>query len=160
MFRLLGMPVNTQKLVVAVLKAIFLGIEIDTEEMTLGTMMASERLSVLEEIIDEWLTDEPKTVQDLRSLAGSLIFASTVIKPGRLFVQRMFATLRMMDHRELWAVPKSDELRRDLSWWKSFLPYFNHSRLGRCKIPTDESMSFLFEVWTDASDFGGGAVSY
>jgi hypothetical protein len=154
MFRLLGIPVNMQKLVDTALHVAFLGIEIDTEMMTLG--MAPERLNALGELIEEWLTAETKTKRELQSLAGSLIFVSTVIRPGRLFTQRLFAMLRLMEHKNLWIVPRSSELRRDLSWWKSFLPVFEIKHLGVTKMLSVETMP-VFELWTDASDFGGGA---
>ena len=63
----------------------FLGIEINTKEMSLR--LPAEKLAELRLLVANWLGRKCCTVRELESLVGKLQHASKVVRPGRTFLR-------------------------------------------------------------------------
>ena len=128
----------------------FLGIEYDLE-----VLCARIPLSKVEETLEKVrkaLAGASITVRKTMSLLGSLVFVCCIVLPGRSFVSRIIARLRMLG-------PLPDKkakifidhgFRADLQWFERFLPSYN----GLSIILEKEWSNILVEV--DASGWGAG----
>ena len=149
---LLGMPVNPAKVVQPVSRMEFLGIIIDSDVMEL--QMSQERIDDVFETLRLWSTDHSGSKRSLLSLLGKLVFLCRIVKPGRIFVRRIFdlsKSVKCLHHH----VRLTKEAAADVQWWLSFCMQWNH----RSVFYDDEwsSGSFL-QLSTDASDVGIGGV--
>ena len=125
----------------------FLGIQIDTSNMSLR--LPSEKLSSLKLMVANWLHKKFYCIQDLESLVGMLQHACKVVRPGRIFLRRMFELLKGQPRGQQFVclgMPFRSELRR----WHMFLDSWSGigllkgQRLGRAdfNLFTDASGSF------------------
>ena len=83
MWEFLGVPLATDKLEGPVQKITYLGIEIDSRDMTIR--LPQDKLDKLKTMLKEWGKKKKTTKRDLLSLIGFLSFACKVVKPGRMF---------------------------------------------------------------------------
>ncbi len=88
----LDIPVAGEKSERPATRIIFLGIEIDTVEMTLR--LPTKKLEKLKALIALWLGKKSCCKRDLQSLAGKLQHACKVVHPGRAFLRRVFELLK------------------------------------------------------------------
>lgn len=118
-----GFEESKDKACLPATKMVFLGILFDSEKMTLE--ITPERLLEIMELIQDWLTKSHATKKQLQSLLGKLNFVSSCVRPGRIFVQRLLKFLRKIytSSAHLHSLP--DYIKRDLCWWKTFLPVYN-----------------------------------
>ena len=101
---------------------IFIGVLFDTENLTL--LVTHERLQEIYILVNSWLQYETATLKQLQSLIGKLNFVAHCVKPARIFISRLLNWLRNIQNTEnAQIVP--DEIRKDLEWWRIFLPRFN-----------------------------------
>ena len=146
----LGVPVATHKSEGPTTRLTFLGIQIDTEEMSLS--LAQDKLARIHALVLAWRGHRTATKRDMQSLIGHLSHAAFVVLPGRTFLRRMISLMKVarLPHHH---VRLTTEFRSDLQWWASFLPGWN----GRAILPqTDPTHA----VTSDASGrWGCGAVS-
>ena len=63
------------------------------------------------------------TKKQLQSLTGKLQFASSCIRPGRIFISRMYDTIGTLDDDKWYSMRA--ELKRDILWWKVFIQQYN-----------------------------------
>jgi len=152
-FAILGMRLN-DKTECDVTSIVFLGVLLDTEAETLS--VTTERKAHISRIITTWLGRERFLTSELESLVGTLSFISRVIKPGKIFLLRLWATLahcRTRHHASPHDI--SAEMRQDLLWWDRFLSVWN----GTCAM-VDGTEEIIPDVHTtqDASGFGGASV--
>jgi len=68
----------------------FLGIILDTQKMQ--ARLPDDKLSRVKQQLSNWLHRKKATKREILSLVGSLQHASKVVKPGRIFVARMYST--------------------------------------------------------------------
>ena len=97
-------------------KTTFLGICIDSVKMNLS--LPEDKIVKLMSLIEELQGARRATKKQLERLAGLLAHFSSVIRGGRTFCRRvydLFATCRKGS-----SVALSEEIRLDLSWWRSF----------------------------------------
>ena len=64
------------------------------------------------------------TLQELQSLVGKLSFISSCVHASRVFIARLLNWLRQI-HGTKPAQVIPEYVRKDLLWWKMFLPSFN-----------------------------------
>ena len=129
-------------------RMVFLGIMVDTVSMTLE--VSPDRLRELNILLDQWLTKETVTRKEIESMIGVLQFVTTCVRPGRIFLARLLNVLRETPIAGVSQV--SEELRRDLRWWKKFLPYYN----GISMIPEPNWSAPDAVISSDACLEGGG----
>ena len=125
-FTELGIPFAPGKCEGPATVLIFLGIEIDTVKQELR--LPSQKLIRLQETIAAWRGRKRCTKRELLSLIGQLQHASTVVKPGRIFLSQMItlaSTLKGLDHHSR----LNQAFRSDLEWWHQFLAGWNNVSL-------------------------------
>ena len=114
-----------------------MGISIDLDTNTL-----SIEHNKLHEIYAECLQVSTKnhlTRKKFQSLLGKLMYLHKVIKPARVFVNRMLATFRS-NFTET-KIKLSREFFQDLHWFLTFLPSFNgSSKIFKSPIPANNKL--------------------
>ena len=101
---------------------IFIGELFDTESLTL--LVFHERLQSINTLVNSWLQYETATLKQLQSPIGKLSFVAHFVKSARIFISRLLNWLQNIQNTEnAQIVP--DEIRKDLEWWRIFLPRFN-----------------------------------
>ena len=91
-FERLKVPVAPEKLEGPGTRLKFLGIEVNTEEMSIR--LSAEKLAELRMLVAEWLGKRSCMDKELESLVGKLQHATKVIRPGRTFLRCVFELLR------------------------------------------------------------------
>ena len=147
----LGVPIADDKLVWPSTSLIYLGIEIDTINMTVR--LPTDKLEKLKKLISEWQEKRKVKKIELLGLIGFLAFASKVVKPGRMFLRRLIdlSTSVKSDHH---FITIGAEARADLHWWQTFIPEWNGVNI----IPSPPVSSDSISLFTDASGKGLGAT--
>ena len=97
-------------------RMVFLGIMIDTNQMVLE--VSPDRLQER-----DWVERVSITKKETQSLVGVLNFVAICVKPARTFMSRILNFLRSCPELGECLIP--DELRADIRWWLTFLPYYN-----------------------------------
>lgn len=110
---------------------VFLGIVIDTMAMELH--LPKDKLVRFNQLVGEWLGKKPRASVrkcDLASLAGHLQHACVIVRPGRIFLRRIFDLMARVAHPDYF-IRLSVGFRLDLMWWKLFLNEWNGISLMR-----------------------------
>jgi hypothetical protein len=97
----LGIPIANEKTKGPSTVITFLGVEFDTINMELR--LPSEKLQKLQLQLDHILYKDKITLLQLQSLLGSLNFACRVVRPGRVFLRRLYdvSTLVKRQHHKI-----------------------------------------------------------
>lgn len=92
--RKLGFAINYSKLVEPTTSVTFLGVNIDSNKMTVG--LPGDKVQALERKLR--LAADKKSInkKELQSLAGSLNWACRVIEPGKFFVRNIFEGIKRL----------------------------------------------------------------
>ena len=118
----LGIPLALEKVEGPATTLPFLGIVVDAIRME--ARLPEDKLRKLREEVSWWLGCKHARKQDIFSLVGSLQYATKVVRCGRAFVSRMYATAakvkEMHFHTRL-----NLEFLSDLCWWHTFLTDWN-----------------------------------
>ena len=118
----LGVPLAEEKVEGPADCLVFLGIAIDTVR---GEMrLPSQKLERLRSQLEEWLGRKRCTKRELLSIAGQLQHAAKVVRPGRVFLRRLFdlsATVVKPHHH----LNLSSGARSDLAWRHEFIGQWN-----------------------------------
>ena len=85
-----------------------LGIHVDSEELTLS--VPPFRVHELLQVLSLWSQRSRYTLKQLQSLLGKLSFVTACVKPGRIFVARLFNSLRSFP-KSCSSRPISDDMR-------------------------------------------------
>ena len=99
-------------------QCVALGILFNLEDNTIS--LPEDKLRALLDIIHDWLAQTRADDRQLARLAGKLLWASRVVRPGRVFLNRVLATKR-------WAASLSAPIyidsafRADVQWWADSL---------------------------------------
>ena len=149
----LGLPLKEEKVEGPATTIVFLGIMLDTEKMEIR--LPEERVQELRRLLDRWALRKACKKRELLSLIGKLAHACKVVRVGRIFLCRMIDLSTTAAKLEHW-IHLSAQFRADLSWWRVFLPTWNH----RCMMYTVRGSQLPdVTIATDASGMWGcGAV--
>jgi len=148
----LGMEVNFNKVVEPATTMEFLGIVIDTNRLELR--MSQERLDDVIQELTSWKERGSGIKRDLLSLLGKLVFLCRIVRPGRIFLRRLFnltSKLRYLHHR----IKLTIQARKDIDWWLRFVLQWNKRSMF---YEDDWITSPKIELATDASNLGYGGV--
>ena len=128
---------------------VFLGILVDLIKMEYR--VPEDKLQRAREMARKWAKRKSGVVRDVLSVIGSLGFCASVIRPGRLFLRRLYdLTGGVPVHKH---VHLTREARLDLTWWANVLDWHN----GIAAIPTERARTCVdLDMATDASDIGYG----
>jgi len=151
-FEGLGLPVAGDKLEGPSPVITFLGIVLDSKEMT--CRLPDRKLNELHALVGSWLGRRSCTKRELQSLVEKLQHACKVVRPGRIFLWRFFELLRVATkphhHIRLTGAVKSD-----LYWWYTFLTEWN----GVSLLQAESQAAPDYHCFTDASGhYGCGAL--
>ena len=117
----LGIPISKEKLFPPSAEVPCLGILINTIKGSLR--IPDDKLKEINLKCIQWASKHTATRKQLQSLVGSLIYIHKCVKPARLFVNRILATLRESPERG--HINLSQEFKKDIAWFNSFLVRFN-----------------------------------
>ena len=148
----LGIPLAIEKAEGPSTTLTFLGITLDTVQME--ACLPPEKLNKIRETVALWLPKKKATKRAVLSLVGTLQHATKIVRPGRTFLRRMYATASKV--RELHYYTRlGKEFRSDLNWWDVFLYSWNGLSFMRyMNVATEHN----YTIQTDASgSWGCGA---
>jgi hypothetical protein len=154
LFITLKIPLALNKLLTALQKLEYLGIIINTLEMTAS--LSNERLTTIRSTLLDWLNRKSCTPRELDSLIGTLSFAARVVRPGRIFLRRLInlhtATL------ELPRITLSKDACDDIKWWYDHIFAWNGIGL-LYEQSWSSNTDMQLHVTTDASsNYGAGGI--
>ena len=128
----------------------FLGIIFDLVRMLL--FIAQEKLNDIKKLLAKWRKLQSATKKQVQSIAGKLQFISLCVKPGRVFILRLYAWIGTMQDG-LVKIP--NQVRKDLEWWDKYLDSYNGVSMMYAEPIYCTQHSFA----TDASMVGMGAFN-
>ena len=102
-------------------KMTLLGVQFDSVRLILS--VTEERKKDTLVLLDAWLNKSHATKKEVQSLVGKLSFIAACVRPGRIFLSRIFAFLRTFKVKG--SKRLSCSIRKDIKWWKEFLPLYN-----------------------------------
>ena len=114
--------------------------------------VSDERRQELIQELQAWNHKRFVTRKQLQSLIGKLNFKTNCVRPRRIFLSRLIELSTCCPEPGTIKVP--DETRKDVNWWKEFLPTFN----GLSILWLHDSLEVDHELATDGCLSGGGAV--
>ena len=82
------------------------------------------KLQGINKAINQVLTTAVVSKQQLQSLAGKLQFASLCIRPGRIFISRIYDDA-IEQAPDFGAFRLPSEVRLDIEWWKKYMEGYN-----------------------------------
>lgn len=147
LLRRLGFTINLSKIVPPCKKITFLGIELNSETMTIS--LPDNKLQGIKDTLAGFISRSRATKRQLQSLAGKLNHAAKVVRGGRTFMRRILNSikgLKLKGHK----CRIKGALLKDIMWWYEFMGQFNG--VAKC-ICTKDAVS----VSTDACLIAGGA---
>jgi hypothetical protein len=154
----LGIPDAPDKTKGPETRITFLGIQIDSQQMTVSLDQA--RLDSLRLLLREWDDRYTCSLRQLQSTIGTLSWASQVVRHGRTFIQHM-RDLLTSHHNcprpdDTAVVPVTPDMRDDLRWWQNYVSQWN----GVSLLWDEEWMdrASLLQPHTDACVEGYAAV--
>lgn len=148
----INLPLAEHKTVAPVNCLEFLGVELDCEssEIRLPAEKLNEYLALVRDIIGA----QKIPMRKMKSLAGKLNFAATVIPAGRTFIRRLYDST--IGHRNPnSSINVSDSVKKDLLMWEKFLSDFSGKLMMRA-IPDINPATY--SIVTDSSKEGYGGV--
>ena len=119
---LLNIPLAIQKVKGPTPCLDFLGIILDTTHME--ARLTVDKFTRIYHTVANWLDKQNATKRKILSLVGLLQHAAKVVRPGRIFVPRMYniaAKVWEMDHY----TRLSKDFCSDLYWWHTFVTSWN-----------------------------------
>ena len=130
----------------------FLGVLFDL--LRLVILLPEAKLQDIQREVRRWLKKETVTVHQLQVLAGKLQFASICVRPGRVFVLRLYEKIARMEAASTVEEELDEDTKEDIMWWDRYLQEYNGvSLMWMQQIPMD-TPAFA----TDASLMGLGGI--
>ena len=117
----LGFPISTSKLEPPSTTGNCLGVIVNTVTSTLS--VPTKKLAEILNKCNCVHSQKYLTKRELQSIIGSLMFIAKCVKPTRFFVNRLLEALRKATNGKY--IPVTESIKRDLNWFKNFLPKFN-----------------------------------
>ena len=165
LLRDLGFHIQWKKLVTPATKAIYLGMLLDSVDMTVS--LPQEKVARLKTLVEGVRDKKVITRKDLEVLCGHLAHASQVVRGGRTFSRRVINLLKFLPDK-VKSVRIPDWFRDDVVWWCRFCDVFNggakvinHLELPNTVVETDSSLTgfgasagddWLLGVWDPTSE--------
>lgn len=145
--RLLGLPINYAKLVNPNTHAVWLGVTLDFQQLTVSIPRA--KVDQLLQFIDSIIHLDGITYKQTQSLIGHIAHIVCVVIAARLFMVRILNLLKQSDGK---IVIMNHPFMSDLKWFKVYFAAHN----AKAMIP-DKSITMVIEA--DSSLVAGGAWS-
>lgn len=149
----LGVPIAGDKTEGPVNKLTFLGIEINTIDMTAS--LSEDRLLILQTLLSDWELKTAATVAELMSVEGVLQWCTKVVRPGRAFLERIREFKNRVKKFGEGPHKLDQEVIRDIRWWRNFASDWNGVSLLYDEQWTDAK---VINLYTDACEDGFGCT--
>lgn len=151
-FKALGLLVNLEKCTLPAQETVFLGMLLDSAKMQV--CVPQQKLISIQQCLIQFKADFSGKNRVPRktflSLLGKLAFVSKAVKSSRLFLRRMWDTIKLCRSKKK-IVDLQTSFWDDFAWWCEFLPLWNGVEFWI------EEDSDVINCWTDASNQGFGA---
>ena len=157
----LGLQESAKKAVPPTTEITYLGVQFNSISMQMA--VPPEKLAEIKEEIRRWERKTTITKKELQSLLGKLFWVAKVIRYARAFMGRLLEQLRSVDKiHDSKRIKLSEESKRDIRWWNSFLEVFNGISMIINEDPIPLSYDQLLDtphdiMAGDATPTGGGA---
>ena len=120
----LGLEESIKKAEAPNTKMTYLGVMFDSESMSMR--VPPDKLAEIKSEIGKWSKKTTITKQNLQSLLGKLFWVARVVRYARVFMGRLLQQLRAMSGvADKFKVKLTDESRKDIKWWRTYLDHFN-----------------------------------
>lgn len=116
----LGLPVAEEKIQVPSRAVQWLGININTSDMTLS--IPTEKINETLRLVNKCNKRRSMTRRDLQSVVGKLVHIAKCVAPARLFIARLLETLRGGLKKY---VKVNADMRKDFQWFIMFCSGWN-----------------------------------
>ena len=151
----LGLPLAIDKQEGPSTCLVYLGIEVDTENLELRLPLP--KLLRLQSTLTHWANLKCSKKRNLESLVGQLHDASIVVRPGRTFIRRLIDLLKASHHRSANSFIRLNvEARSDIMWWCRFIEHWN----GLSMMHQSRRNSPSISLTSDASGSWGCGTFY
>ena len=152
--QLLGVPIASDKTEGPTTKLSFLGLELDSEEMTIRIPMG--KIEEIRQKIVSMLARKKCTLREMQSLIGSLNFACRAVVPGRPFCRRLINAICGLTkpHHHL---NITLAMKEDLQLWLNFFTEFNGISVFHDRYWVSNEDVQLFTDSAGGADLGFGA---
>ena len=152
--QLLGVPIASDKTEGPTTKLSFLGLELDSEEMTIRIPMG--KIAEIRQKIVSMLARKKCTLREMQSLIGSLNFACRAVVPGRPFCRRLINAICGLTkpHHHL---NITLAMKEDLQLWLNFFTEFNGISVFHDRYWVSNEDVQLFTDSAGGADLGFGA---
>ncbi len=148
----LGIPLAMEKLEGPSTHLTFLGIHLNT--VTMEASIPAEKIQKYIDNIRQLLSVNEATQAEVKTVIGQLNWCTAIVVSGRGFIRRLH-DITLGPHCPGKFVPITDEIKKDLRIWLTFLQHFN-GRVFIDYMPIESSETLNF--FTDASFMGAGGV--
>ena len=131
----------------------FLGLLIDTIRMAI--LVPQDKINEALEKIEYLLQTKKVRVSTISSLCGLLNFICKAVRPGRPFIHRLYDLIGNLPQH--YHVSETQDAKKDLQVWQTFLPDYNCVTPFWAAIPTYNSQIRLFTDATANAELSWGA---
>ena len=121
----------------------FLGILFDLLRMLI--FVPADKLEEIIYLLKTWRQYRKCTKKQLESLAGKLQFIAIVVRPGRVFITRIYNAIARMQDGIQYTIPQ--QVLLDVAWWDKYIEHFN----GCSMMWLDDTNTIKQDFATDAS---------
>ena len=121
LLRAVGIQEASEKAAALSTRMIFLGIQVDTVELSLTIL--EEKLQDLIHELQSWSHKSKATLKEVQQLARKLNFAASCIQPAHIYICQILNFLRSLKDNRKHVVPVS--VRSDVQWWLDCAKSFN-----------------------------------
>jgi hypothetical protein len=112
---MLGVVFSPSKRVDPTTKLTYLGIEINTESMTIR--LPDGKIAQILTKLEAFLSKKRDTLKNVQSVIGTMNFATKVIPAGKSFCSRLIAVVKAAANSKSKFVFLDDSFRADIRWW-------------------------------------------
>jgi len=148
----LNVPIAHHKTEGPATKLTFLGIELDTINMT--AKLPTEKIIKYRNQIDYVLEKDVVTLKELQSTIGMLQFSTSVIPVGKCFLRRLY-TSTIGIRIPYYNIKITNSMKEDLRMWKDFIDNYNGISFINYK---PQVSSYDIHMYSDSSKKGFGAT--
>ena len=145
LLRDLNLPEAVDKAQPPATKVKWLGVNIDTQEMTLS--IPQDKINEVLEKVSKFTKAKSMTKRQLQSILGQLLHVAKCVRPARLFVSRLLDKLRETKGLHL---NVNADMRADFRWFQEFCAQWNGVSYMAAVTPTRH-------IYVDACLSGIGA---
>ena len=121
LLRDLGVHESLEKSVTPTMVIEFLGIIFDLIRRLL--ILPEDKMCEIKKELQNWRQKQWATKKQFQKLAGKLQFTALCVRPGRVFVSRLYDMIAELQDGAI--VKINRQVRSDLYWWEKFLIRYN-----------------------------------